>query len=187
MRYYFIKDEKIKKTCIDLVNFVISRQKEDGRWNYSLDLETNREREQIDFHQGFVLESISNIADRIQEKNESWGNSVRKGLEFYRNKQFFQNGRSVWRYPREFPIDIHNQSQGIITFSRLSSFDPGYLDFAGIIASWTIKMMQSQKGYFYYRLNKRFPNRIPYIRWSQAWMLLALTFLLSGSQQPVSK
>src|SRR5690606_26992405 len=43
-------------------DFVVSRQKPDGRWNYSMDLRTGREREQVDFHQGFILDSLMALA-----------------------------------------------------------------------------------------------------------------------------
>jgi len=46
-------------------------------------------------------------------------------------------------------------------------------------ANWTISNMQTQTGWFRYVLYKR-KNKIrtidiPYLRWSQAWMLLALS------------
>jgi hypothetical protein len=33
-------------------------------------------------------------------------------------------------------------------------------------------------GYFYYQIQPYYKNKIPYMRWSQAWMLLALATLL---------
>jgi hypothetical protein len=39
--------------------------------------------------------------------------------------------------------------------------------------------MWSEKGYFYYQVLPLIKNRIAYMRWSQAWMLLALSMLLS--------
>ncbi len=75
------------------------------------------------------------------------------------------------------PLFVHNQSQGIITFSLLKDYDPSFLPFAQTIADWTIKHMQSPKGYFYYRLTPLFKNKIPYMRWGQGWMMLALAEL----------
>lgn len=98
-------------------------------------------------------------------------------MVYYMEKQFLDNGRSLWRLPKEFPIDIHNQAQGIITFSLLSDYCDNAADFAKTIAKWTIKNMQSDKGFFYYRIYKHYVNRIPFMRWSQSWMLLALTDL----------
>jgi len=34
--------------------------------------------------------------------------------------------------------------------------------------------MRSSEGYFYYQRHRFHTNRIPYMRWSQAWMMYAL-------------
>ena len=39
--------------------------------------------------------------------------------------------------------------------------------------------MQDPQGYFYAHDWGFFKNKIPYMRWSQAWMMLALSELLS--------
>ncbi|HET55576.1 MAG TPA: hypothetical protein ENN33_10225 [Ignavibacteria bacterium] len=161
----------------DVVNFVISKQKNSGVWYYSLNPETGEERKQVDFHQGFILESLHDIKNLIGYTSNDWEKAIKKGLEFYKKKQFFENGQSLWRLPRFYPVDIHNQAQGIITFCKLNSYDPSLLSFAQKIAEWTIVNMQSKRGYFYYRNFKNYKNKIPYIRWGQAWMLLGLTEL----------
>lgn len=180
-------DEQLKDMATQAVNWVVSRQKEDGRWNYSVDLKTGKEREQIDFHQGYVLESIFEIGQLLGLDDRRWNEAIRKGLAFYREKQFFPDGQSVWRYPKVYPVDIHNQSQGIITFSKLSEFGEAYATFAKTIAEWTIKNMQGKDGHFYYRLGKYHKNKIPYMRWSQAWMFLALTTQLQQDNMDVKR
>jgi len=45
----------------EAVLFVLSKQNNDGSWNYSYDIKNNTERKQIDFHQGFILTSLNNI------------------------------------------------------------------------------------------------------------------------------
>jgi hypothetical protein len=162
----------------DVVNFVISKQKDDGVWYYSFNPEAEIERKQIDFHQGFVLESLYDIKNLIGYTSDSWEEAIKKGLEFYKKEQFYDNGQSLWRLPNIYPVDIHNQAQGIITFSKLNGYDPSFLNFADTIANWTIDNMQSKRGYFYYRNYRNYKNKIPYMRWGQAWMLLAITTLL---------
>jgi len=152
------------------VNFVVRRQQSDGRWNYSLDLDSGKERMQIDFHQGYVIESIEEIMRLTGIRKPEWEEAVRKGLEFYRKEQFFDSGRSKWRLPKEWPVEIHNQAQGIVTFSM---FDE-YRDFAKVIAEYTIREMQDRRGYFYYQKFPWYTNRISYMRWSNAWMAVAL-------------
>jgi len=47
------------------------------------------------------------------------------------------------------------------------------------IAKWTIDNIQDEKGYFYYQRYRFFTNKIPYMRWSQAWMFYAITEYMS--------
>lgn len=182
MNYFFNPDEKLKKIIIDIVNFVVHRQKEDGSWAYSEDPVTGNERQQIDFHQGYIIESIYEIKNLVNIQNESWESAIKKGLTYYRSKQFFASGQSLWRIPKKYPVEIHNQSQGIITFAKLKDYDYEYIDFARVVATWSIKNMQNKKGYFYYRINRFYKNRISYMRWSQAWMFLALSTLLTSEK-----
>ncbi|MFW5803751.1 MAG: hypothetical protein ACOCWG_00805 [bacterium] len=182
-RAYVYEFNKIKKEkTIQAVNWVIAHQKEDGRWNYSKDIETGKEREQIDFHQGYVLESIFAIKNLLNIQNEKWELALKKGLKFYREKQFFDNGISYWRYPKQWPVEIHNQSQGIITFCNLAEYSHDYIEFAKTIAEWTINNMQVKDGHFYYQKFKYHTHRISYMRWSNAWMFLALVLIYENNQ-----
>ncbi len=162
------------------VDYVISKQMSDGGWNYSYNPEKCNERIQIDFHQGFILVSLDNLNKITGTERKNVIEAITKGLSYYRNKQYLDTGQALWRIPKKWPVDIHNQSQGIITFSRLKEYSSDYLSFAQTIADWTIKNMQADKGCFYYRKNPVFTNKIPYMRWSQAWMLLALAELISN-------
>jgi hypothetical protein len=43
------------------------------------------------------------------------------------------------------------------------------------VLDWTVREMQDpEEGFFYYRKGRLFTNRTPFMRWGQAWMLLAL-------------
>ncbi|MHA1381680.1 MAG: hypothetical protein ACTSRG_25200 [Candidatus Helarchaeota archaeon] len=166
------------KISKDVVDFVIFHQKDNGSWYYSLDLSTGKERKQIDFHQGFIIDSIYEFIKYTKISYDKYMRALKKGIEFYKNEQFLPDGRCKWRWPRVWPIDIHNQAQGIITFAKLSELNNDYLDFAKKIAKWTIDNMQDKSGYFYYQKWPFYTNKIPYMRWGQAWMMLALATLL---------
>jgi len=178
MNYSLNQDESLKTKCVDLVNFVIARQNADGSWAYSEDIETSEERIQIDFHQGYIIESIFEIKRLLNIQDIKWEQAIIKGLKFYKEKQFLEDGRSLWRIPKEYPLEIHNQSQGIITFTKFSNYNSSYLPFAEKIAKYTIKNMQGYNGQFYYQKFKTHTNKISYMRWSNAWMLLALSYLV---------
>lgn len=163
------------------VNYVVFRQKSDGVWFYSHGDKLDMEKKQIDFHQGFILESLNNINRLTQYRlNHIIAPAIKKGANFYWSRQFEKNGMGFFRYPKKYPADIHNQAQGVITFLKLSEPDNNYKEKAEKILLWTIENMQDQRGFFYYQKYKFFINKIPYIRWSQAWMFLALTEFLAN-------
>jgi len=50
------------------------------------------------------------------------------------------------------------------------------------VLHWTMTHLWSRRDYFYYQQHPWGTNRIPYMRWSQAWMLLALVTLVEAQQ-----
>ncbi len=178
MNYAMTSNLEMKDMCSDLVEFVISRQKKDGFWFYSQDIFSGQEKKQIDFHQGYILESLDQIMNLCRIDDPSWIQSIKNGLAYYSTQQFTRDGKSYWRIPKKNPIDIHNQAQGIITLCKLRDYDLDLSNLTFEIANWTINNMQSQKGHFYYQNHKYYTNKISYYRWSQAWMMLALTYFL---------
>lgn len=159
-----------------LVDFVIARQKVNGSWAYSEDLETGKERIQTDFHQGFILDSISECMDYLEEEPQHWKEAMRSGATFYFNEQFAPDGRSYFRLPRKYPTDVHHQAQGVLTAIKLSKRFPEFAKYADSMVNWAIKNMYNGKGRFYYRVFPLFKDKTHYIRWGQGWMALALTY-----------
>jgi len=178
--YSITKDDVLIKKAKQAFDFSMSYQKNDGSWIYGVNPITGKKRNQIDYHQGFIIDSLCDFMSYSNEKKDDYIQALIKGAEFYIAKQFDTSGRSKWRLPWRFPIDIHHQAQGIITFSKINDAlnDKRYLEFANRIALWTIENMQDETGYFYYQKWPFFTNKIPYMRWGQAWMMLALSTLL---------
>lgn len=176
--YSLTKEPRLFEYSKKAVDFTLAYQHDDGHWDYSIDMRNGSSREQTDFHQGYILDSLYDFIKYTNSMDEKYLNALKKGVEFYRKEQFLNDGRSKWRIPKVWPVDIHSQAQGIITFSRLLFLDKDYLQFAEVIARWTVSNMQDKKGYFYYCKHRYFMNKIAYMRWAQGWMLLALTTLL---------
>jgi hypothetical protein len=180
-RLHSITNEyKYKELACKMTDFTIAHQQKNGSWNYSIDIKTGKERTQIDFHQGYVLDSIHYVIKYCGE-NEGYKNSLEKGAIFYSKQQFKPNGQSLFRLPKKHPVEIHNQSQGIITLTRLAYLNTQYAIFAEVIAQWTTENMQSKKGYFYYKKYPMYTIKTPFMRWSQAWIFLALTELKNSN------
>jgi hypothetical protein len=172
--YSLTKEERYKDLACKMTDFTVAYQKESGLWNYGIDLKTGKERTQIDFHQGYVLDSIHYVI-KYCGNNEVYLNALKLGAKYYFKNQFKETGQSIYRVPNDYPVEIHNQAQGIITLTRLAYLSKEYAPFVTTIANWTSENMQSKKGYFYYKKYPLHTIKTPFMRWSQAWMLLALT------------
>ena len=183
LNYFITKNTFYLEKAKEAVDFVLAYQHADGHWNYSIDLETGVEDKQLDFHQGFVINSLHAFIKFCNCNEKKYKNALLNASDFYLKEQFFEDGRSKWRLPKKYPLDIHNQAQGIISFSNLKRYSDTYFNFALIIAEWTMNNMCDKKGYFYYRKHKLYTNKISYMRWSQAWMLLALAHLSYSSER----
>jgi hypothetical protein len=170
------ENHELKDIGLSITNFLKEHQSEDGSWIYSM-YKGGKIRRQLDFHQGFILDGLLAFVP-YSHNSERIFSIIKKGTDFYCNTMFSSNGISYYRYPNRYPIDIHNQAQGIITFAKLSSWNPKYLNRSLLIAEWTIKHMQDTSGYFYYQKWPIVTNQIPYMRWGQAWMTLALSNLI---------
>ncbi len=168
------------------VDFTVAKQETDGSWAYSLDPPTGNRRMQIDFHQGFVLDSLMDFLRYSKRTDARYTEALSRGVRFYRERQFDPSGRSLWRLPREWPADVHHQAQGIVTFSKLAGIEPGALGTSRTIAMWTVENMQDPAGFFYHQKYERFVNRIPYMRWGQAWMMYALAKHIAMSTRKAS-
>jgi len=180
--YVHGKDE-FQEVLAKVLEFTLNHQNEDGSWYYSHHTETGKPKKQIDFHQGYILESIKRVCDYSTLNIEDYRESINLGLSFYRQNQFSDEGTAYWRLPKKWPVDIHNQSQGIITFTMFRDFAPEYFEFALKIANWTTDNMQDANGNFYYQKWPLLTNKVSYMRWNQAWMMLALTNLIGGQEQ----
>lgn len=175
------RDPEILKICENTLKSLQTMQRENGSWFYSI-YPSGKRYQQLDFHQGYLIDGlISSTSLYFSINNQDLKYSIIKATEFYKG-MFASDGRSFYRYPKFLPTDIHNQAQGIITFCKLYNIykDEYYLDFAMKIAKWTVVNMQDSKGYYYHQKGHIVTNKIPYMRWGQAWMLLALAILIDS-------
>jgi hypothetical protein len=149
--------------------FCCKFQKEDGSWPYG----TYSFHQWIDnFHTGYNLECLSDYQKYTGDS--TFNRYIERGLNYYLNTFFTSKGQYKYYNNSLYPIDIHAASQLIITLSRLDALDPN-LELVHRVLNWTIKNMQSNKGYFYYQANRFYRNKISYMRWTQAWMFYGMS------------
>jgi rhamnogalacturonyl hydrolase YesR len=176
--YSFTHEKELLDPAKRSVVFCCDYQKNNGSWSYgTLDFH-----QWIDnFHTGYNLECI---ADYMKFSGDhSFETHLTKGFEYYIKTFFTDEGIPKYYSNSVYPIDIHSPAQMIITLSKLGKFH-NYRTLVDRVVFWTIDNMQSEKGYFYYQKNKYFTSKIPYLRWSQAWMFYALSeYLLHDNDQ----
>jgi rhamnogalacturonyl hydrolase YesR len=128
------------------------------------------------FHTGFNLVALCDWMNATGDQR--WGKSLRGAYRYFLDNFWLPNGCPKYYNNSLYPIDIHCSAQGIVTCIKLCEHDSYSLEMAKRIADWAIHHMQDPDGYFYYQKTRLYTNRIPYIRWSQAWMLYAFSYLL---------
>lgn len=167
--YSFTQEKELIEESKKSVSYCCSYQKNNGSWSYG----TLPYHQWVDnFHTGYNLECIS---DYIQfSKDDSYRINLEKGFDYYCKTFFTEEGIPKYYNNSTYPIDIHSSAQMVITIVKLGKFkDQKRL--IGTVLNWTIENMQSNKGYFYYQINKYFSSKIPYMRWAQAWMFYSLS------------
>lgn len=147
-------------------------QREDGSWYYS---EWEEARFIDSFHTGFNLEALRLMLE--DGTAEDYREGYDKGVRFYREHFFCGDGTPKYYHDKKYPLDIHAAAQAVAFFSRGGREER---ELARKVVSWTLKHMRSEKGYFYYQRGRWWVNRIPYMRWAQAWAFRALAEYVSS-------
>ena len=195
-----LHEQSLCEGAMRATRYVIRRQLNDGSWPYGAD---GHQTWSDNFHTGFILTSLSRIITSSQvgkgglppppaevqtqrgraplpdlRDNEAvfpdFEPALLRGFEFWKERFFLSNGWPKYYPNRLYPADAHSAAAAIVTLVELRGRFPGTLELAEQIAGWTIDNLRSSEGYFYYQRHRFHTNRIPYMRWSQAWMAYAL-------------
>jgi hypothetical protein len=168
----YTDDDDLMDTALKAAAFSVSHQRPDGSWPYG----ENANQNWVDgFHTGYNLVALDEI--RRYTDADSFSESFQNGLNFYRQRLFLPGGVAKYYATNVFPIDIHSISQGIITFAKLRHIHHDHMALADELALYAMSNMMDEDGFFYFQKHRTYTNKIPYMRWSQANMLNALTVL----------
>jgi hypothetical protein len=173
--YRYNQDHNLKRVVMQLYAYCAGKQNDDGSWFYG---EAANQKWIDHYHTSFVLEALIDIHQEIPELKIA--GTLRKGIDFYLNN-FFENGViPKFHHNRLYPIEPHCGASAIILLSKLSEiYGRKYFVKAGRVADWFIHNMMDPEGYFYFQKNRFLMNKIPYMRWVQAWMFKALAQLIA--------
>lgn len=170
--YSLNADEKLKMIAKKGAEYVCNSQNPDGSWFYS--------RAKVggwidNYHTGYILDSLDDYITYAQDS--SFTENLNKGIKFYVENFFEPDGFPKFYNNNKFPLDCTAASQSILSLTRFSE-----IKLAEKVAKYLINNMQSKKGYFYFRKFKFYTIKTPFMRWSQAWMFSALSYLLTKSR-----
>ena len=174
--YQLSGEDKFLGPALKIARYSAARQHEDGSWYYG---ELPHQRWVDNFHTGYNLNALRSVQEYTGITEFEF--HLRVGFEFYRKSFFRHDAAPKYFHNRTYPIDIHSVAQSIITLQTLKDLDENNTLLAHAVFKWAVGNMWDKRGYFYYQSFPFFTNKIPYMRWSQAWMLLALSMLLEES------
>ena len=170
--YKYSGNEEYKEMARQSVIACCEAQAEDGSWAYgSLPVQS-----WIDsFHTGYNLDGL--IAYEELTGDTTFHDNIEKGLKFYIENFFMQDGSPKYYHNKQYPIDIHCPGQLFVSLSRLHKYDE-HRQLIEKVKNWVIANMQSPKGYFYYQLKSGWSSKISYMRWSNAFMFCSLSYCI---------
>lgn len=176
--YKYTKNLKHADLAKQAIVAACDLQSEDGSWIYGL----LPIQSWIDsFHTGFNLDAIETYQQNTSD--HSFQGHLDKGLTYYLESFFEEDGMPKYYHDETFPIDIHCPAQVIVTLSKMKVFQANQALLSKVL-NWTISNMQHEKGYFYYQYRKGMSSKIPYMRWSNAFMFNAMAhYMLETKNQ----
>jgi hypothetical protein len=165
-------ERKFLEPALRVSRHSAAQQHQNGSWDYG---EWPTQKWVDNFHTGFNLGALQSMCRYAG--TEEFQPHIRRGLDFYRKHFFREDGAPRYFHDRTYPIDIHSVAQSIITLLEFKDLDGGNVKLALSVFDWAMKQMRDEEGFFYYQVLPFYKVRIPYMRWSQAWMLMALATL----------
>lgn len=177
--YAYNNKEEYKTTASSAIKAAVEAQNEDGSWVYGM----LPVQSWIDsFHTGYNLDALQTYQDKTGDTQ--FQDSITKGFNYYIENFFLDDGTPKYYHNKTYPIDIHCPGQLFVNLSVNKKFEENEA-LAGKVFHWVTKNMQDKKGYFYYQLKEGMSSKISYMRWSNAFMFNALSYLLveSGSRR----
>ncbi len=163
----------LRDAAVAAARYSVRRQRPDGSWPYG---EASNQQWIDSFHTGFNLVALDEI--RRFAGCDEFDDGLARGLRFFLDRFFLPDGSPKYYHDRLYPIDIHCPAQAFVTLARLKELETDSGEHLRRCLAWTLDRMRSREGYFYFRKMPWGMNRIPYLRWSQTWMLYGLSEIL---------
>lgn len=163
----YVDDDRLAPAALSSLRYSMRHQREDGSWFYA---DTAKQKWIDSFHTGFNLQAIRYL--REAGLAGEYRTAYERGVRYYAENFFLNDGTPKYYHNRIYPIDIHAPAQAICFFSHEGE---QYGRLTDALVEWMLDHLYGGDGCFYFRKTKLGVNRVPYMRWSQAWAFHALT------------
>lgn len=161
------------------VRYTLAEQNEDGSFYYW----GSEPATIIDhYHTGFVLRHLHTVLDCTG--SQSISEPLHRAYDFYLERLFDADGAPRFTPDTRFPIDVHSCAEALLCINQLApSFGGGHA--LEPTFRFSQENMLSSDGWYYAALQRRAGKvravEIPYLRWGQAWMLLAFASVAAAT------
>ncbi|MDZ7319730.1 MAG: hypothetical protein ONB11_11275, partial [candidate division KSB1 bacterium] len=156
------------------VRFSVGGQRGDGAWPYG---QRGHHQWVDNFHTGYNLLALYQYQRFCRDRQ--FEPALIKGMDFHLTHHFTQELLPKYSDRRRYPLDVHCFAQALITFVTLrDSIVDSRARAERMVAHAITMLWDERRHYFYYKQSRCFKSKIPYIRWSQAWMFYALSYFL---------
>lgn len=168
-------NQEYSALALRAVRYTLSEQNADGSFYYW----GSEPPTIIDhYHTGFVLRHLDTV--RRSTSANFITDPLSRGYEFYLRQLFNADGIPNFTPDSLYPIDIHSCTEALLCVCQLGP-EFGGSSMLEPVFRLTQEKMRNADGWYIAgireRRGKEAPINIPYLRWGQAWMLLALARL----------
>lgn len=161
--------ENFKELAIKAVDFSISRANQDGTLPYKSGNDGLQSKNDL-YHCGYEIRSIYYVGKILE--NSSYTDFARNYWQKIRDRFLDFEKPFYYRAERSRPIaDTTSLAELILLQTELQINDD---DLSTLIDYFLVKHQNPDGSYIYQERKNGLLSRIPYIRWSQGWMALAL-------------
>lgn len=170
-----------EETGIRAANYALAEQNPDGSLFYWGRVQDHACPSCIDhYHSGFEIRALHGIGEMTGRSE--FQTAASRYYAFYRKNLVAPAGDDIMpkMTPSSvYPVNVHSCAEAIMLNAQMVGDFPEARPLLDGLASWVLANMQNADGSFAYMLQRRFGRVVrfdfPYLRWGQAWMLLALS------------
>lgn len=169
-------DASLLEAASGAVGAALRAQRPDGSWPYGI---TRRDAWVDPYHTGYILTALRSL--RSDLGRPGLGDALSRGFEYWRS-EFLQGPAVAPRPGGAWPVDAHALAQGILTLREFEEEWSEARTAAVRLGAWALDNLARGDGSYAFCKGRVLSNRIPYMRWVQAWMFVGLSELAAWEE-----